>query len=181
MGSTHNYVPVRTTRKFQDAQHDERFLGWLQMEEAAMPLIFQVKDVPGLSEKMYTKASVPIVEQSLLDRFASAADLWITEESTDSVMRYTYYLGEVFRREFEGSWVALPGKGKGISASTPVIDLPFRETFVNPLSLINFAVGRRTGDQIGHVLHWAEEDYNKWVSEGRPERTFEGTLRESDG
>jgi hypothetical protein len=48
------------------------------------------------------------------------------------------------------------------------------------MTLIGFALGRRTGEEITRVYGYAHEDYESWVSAGKPERTYRGTLREVD-
>lgn len=182
VGSTFDYVPVRLTKAFREAQADEKFQGWLRMQEAAMDIEFPIEDLPEIRDIMFTKDSLSVVEAKLIELYPDARAAWAGDENIHRTMRYVYYVGETFRRAFEGVWAALPQENPKTQspALRPAVDLPFREEFTQPLDLVSMAVGRRTGKEITRVYGYAEEDYSEWVESGRPERVFRGTLREED-
>lgn len=188
MGKSSDYVPVRLTRAYRDAQENEFFLGWLKMQEAVMNIEFPYFDLPEVKDHMFTGDSLRIVENKLLDLYSDPRVAFAGEENLHRTMRYVYYIGETYRRAFEGTWVVLPevetkGKkraGDSEPAMTPAVDLPFNELFTNPMQQISMALSRRTGTEITAIFQFAAEDYAQWVQDGRPERVFRGTLREDD-
>ena len=105
MGEASDYVPVALTKAFRDAQTDEKFRGWLKMQEASMGIEFPIYDLPEIRDSMYTKDSLPIVEQKLLDLYQDSRDAFIGEDHLHRTMRFVYYIGETYRRSFEGIWV----------------------------------------------------------------------------
>lgn len=176
MGSLHNYVPIRNTRRYLEAQHDETFGGWLAMQEAAIPLIFVVDEVPAIRSLMFEPESLDVTESALMELYPTKAASRETDAAIDTTMRFVYYFGETFRRALEGTWVALPREnGPGLN---PAIDLPFREEFIQPRTFISFALGRRTGNQVSRIFGFAKTDYDEWIASGRPERIIRGTLTE---
>jgi hypothetical protein len=180
MGSTFDYVPIQLTKAFREAQADEKFQGWLKMQEAAMGIVFPIEDAPEVRDSMFTKASLESIEAKLLELYADSVVAYATDEAVHRTMRYVYYIGETFRQAFEGIWVAVPPDEKQGGGARPAIDMPFRETFIYPMTLIGFALSRRTSEEITRVYGYAHEDYESWVSAGKPERTYRGTLREDD-
>jgi hypothetical protein len=182
MGSKFDYVPVQLTKAFREAQTDERFQSWLKMQEAVMGIEFPIDDRPEIRDSMFTKKSLTVVEAKLIELYPDERAAYAAEDDIRRTMRYVYYIGETFRRAFEGTWVAVPPQDpkNDESGLTPAIDVPFRETFIQPVLLIRFAVNRRTGEEITPVDGHMESAYNKWQDTGRPERNYRGTLREPD-
>lgn len=188
MAKTVNYIPIRTTRAYRDAQSDENFLGWLRMQEAVMDIEFPYVDCPEVRDVMYAKESLPIVEAKLLQLYGNSREALTGEENLHRTMRFVYYVGDVFRRAFEGTWVALPeiddkGKRKEPEAGPslqPAVDVPFRESFVTPLRQVSMAIGHRSGNELATNFLLTERAYAKWVKDGRGEVVIRGTLREKD-
>lgn len=138
------------------------------MQEASIPLEFLPTEIPELRpDSLYSPDSLPVLENSLVEHFPSEVALWSSDASTKRAMQYVYYIGEAFRRAFEGLWVAVPTAGDPTEAALPMVDLPFRETFVNPIDLIGICVVRRTGNEISRLFRYAANDYHDWVTEGR--------------
>ncbi len=182
MGSTFNYVPIQLTKAFRDAQSDEKFQGWLKMQDAAMGIEFPIDDLPEVRNSMFTKDSLALAEAKLTNLYDDNRAAYNGDENVHRTMRFVYYIGETFRRAFEGIWVAIPPQENISKQDTPLpgIDVPFREGFIQPTQLIGFALTRRSGIEITRVYGHMERAYNKWQEAGRPERTFRGTLREDD-
>lgn len=182
MGKVSDYVPIALTRAFREAQTDEKFQGWLKMQEAAVGIVFPIEDVPGVRDSMFTKDSLSIVEAKLLELYDNHQDAFDGDDNVHRTMRFAYYIGETYRDAFEGTWVAIPqfdkaGNGAGVQ---PGIQLPFREDFTRPLQQITFALVRRTGEEITRVFGYAQRDYEEWIEKGRPDVEYIGTLRETD-
>ncbi|MCV7100895.1 MULTISPECIES: hypothetical protein [Mycobacterium] len=180
MGKTYDYVPIQLTKAFREAQSDERFQGWLKMQEASMEIEFPIYDLPEIRDSMYTKESLETVEATLMELYPNESAAYAGDENLHRTMRYVYYIGETFRRAFEGTWVALPPSDpkRDVKLLRPAIDLPFRELFVQPMELIGMALNRRSGIEITRVYGHIQRAYSKWLDAGRPEREFRGTLRE---
>lgn len=178
MGTSNDYVPVQLTDAFRQAQSDEKFQGWLKMQEAAMGIEFPIHDCPEIRDQMYTKDSLTVVENKLIELYPNHREAF-SSDNVHTTMRYVYYVGETFRRAFEGSWVALPNLAAPSESPTKMaIDYPMREAMNRPADLVKIAVNRRTGKEISTVFGHAERDYKEWVTAGEPVRTFVGTLRE---
>jgi hypothetical protein len=182
LGKASDYVPIQLTKAFREAQSDEKFQGWLKMQDAVMGIEFPIYDLPEVRDSMYTKESLAIVEEKLLSLYDNSRDAFDGEENVHRTMRFAYYIGETYRRAFEGTWVAIPtyDASGAITGTQPGIQVPFREDFIRPVEQVSFALIRRTGNQIGRVYGHAERDYNQWIEDGRPGVKFVGTLREDD-
>ena len=176
MGRSFDYVPVQLTKAFRDAQSDEKFRSWLKMQEAVMGIEFPINDLPEVRDQMFAKDSLVTIETKLMELYPNHRIAYEPRHA-QVTMRYVYYIGETFRRAFEGSWVALPANEGGY---LPAIDYPMREAMNRPADLLKVAVNRRTGIELTTVYGFAERDYAAWFDAGRPERTFRGTLREED-
>jgi hypothetical protein len=180
MGSTFNYIPVQLTKAFREAQADEKFQGWLKMQEAVMGIEFPIYDLPEIRDDMYSKDSLETVEAKLIELYPDNRTAYQGDENVDRTMRYVFYIGETFRQAFEGTWVAVPpqdSKSKPAVLS-PAVDLPFTEVFIHPLNLVGLAFIHRSGIEITRVYGHMERVYTTWLDEGKPERVFKGTLRE---
>jgi len=180
MGKSFDYVPVQLTKAFREAQTNEQFLGWLKMQEASMEIEFPYEELPDVRDIMFTKDSLAVVEQKLMELYPDDPSAYANEEAVHRTMRYAYYVGETVRRAIEATWVALPPpsqKGQP-GALLPAIDVLFDEMLVQPLLLIRFALTRRTGLEITRVYNNILRLYDEWAEKGRPPREFGGTLRE---
>ncbi len=178
MGEARNYIPIRTTARFREAQRDEAFLGWLKMQEAASYLTFIVDDIDLSADATFLEVSLPVVERAIVETFEGKGNFWMDEEFGPKAMRYVYYIGETFRKAFEGEWVSVPIERDGRFGADPAIDVPFAEDFLRPTRLFGFALDRKTGNELKKQYVIWNRDYTEWLDRGRPERVFDGTLRE---
>ena len=180
MGDISDYIPTQLTNAFREAQTDEKFQGWLKMQEAAMGIEFPIYDLPDIRDNMFTKDSLATIEEKLTELYDSNSAAYTGEENIHRTMRFVYYVGETFRRAFEGRWVAIPplGNKPDREGLLPGVDVPFREGFIRPTQLIHFALTRRSGVEITRVYGHMERAHQKWLEAGRPPRSYRGTLRE---
>ncbi|OHU31698.1 hypothetical protein BKG76_00330 [Mycobacteroides franklinii] len=179
MGSIHDYVPIQLTNAFRRAQQNTKFRSWLDMQDAVMAIEFPFEDCPEVAGMMYTQRSLGVVEAKILSFYDCFQDAW-DAKNIHTTMRFVYYIGETYRRGFEGAWAALPKFGGGEDDNTPVVDFPFRDTLFKPMESVQVALVRRTGSEIAGLYPYAQKDFQEWVEAGRPERTYRGTLREDD-
>lgn len=179
MAKSVDYVPVRLTRRYREAQDNEKFRSWLTMQSSVMEIVFPIHDVPALRGTMFTEEGLQIAESELLARFDDEASAY-SDDNLTLAMRFVYFIGETFRRHFEGEWVAVPRDESRGGGALQAVDVPFREGFVDPLDLMGIALVRRSGKEISRVFGYAKRDHNKWIVDGRPERVFRGTLREPE-
>ncbi|MGW5572808.1 hypothetical protein ACWEVD_16530 [Nocardia thailandica] len=167
-------VDVRQTPEFKKLQADEGFRSWLLMQEAAMDIEFTVFDVPELSGYEYTREGLVIAEQQIMSRFGTASPF--SEENYKLGNRFVYFIGETFRRNFEGRWVATPPIPPATNPKV-MIDVEFKSGFYNPRQMVSFAQKRRTGTELTWVFDFAQKNYSKWIELGRPPRaTWDGYL-----
>ncbi len=167
-------ISVRDTPEFKKLQQDEQFQSWLLMQDAAMEIEFTVFDVPELSGLEYTREGLVIAEQEILRRFADSSP-W-SKENYKLGNRFLYFIGETYRRNFEGKWVALPPQPPKTNPAT-VVDTEFSSGFYNPRTQMGFVRSRKTGTELTWAFDHAQAAYTKWVELGRPARgTWEGYL-----
>lgn len=161
---------IRNTSEYQRIQHDERFLGWLRMQEAAMEIEFTVFDMPELSAHMYTREGIVLAEREILRRFDRYRTMF-SAENYKIGMRFVYFIGETFRRTVEGHWIALPPDPPTRPGPKSVVEAPFHWNFYDPQHMIGLALSRRTGTEISWIFDRAAEDHRDWVAAGRPQRS----------
>lgn len=161
-------VRYRETKEFQEWQNNQQFLGWLKMSDGLMQIEFPL-EVPEVAEIMYTKESLPIVERKAVELYPGDWRDAVAPENIGLTMQFVYYIGETFRRNFEGEWVVLP-PSKHRAQPQSAVDLPFNLLFTEPLALFRVSLIRRTGNEISTVYKFAEESYQGWVNDGRPDR-----------
>ncbi|MEC3958892.1 hypothetical protein VMT65_38065 [Nocardia sp. CDC153] len=140
------------------------------MQEAALEIEFIVSDVPELNnlDTLWSWKGLAVVESEALRRWSSEQQAF-TGEEFPMAMRFCYFIGETFRREVEGNWVALPPHPptRGIRS---VIDAEYRARFYDPADMLGIALLRRTGDQLSKIFGYAVEAHREWVEAGRPGR-----------
>jgi hypothetical protein len=173
VGKATDYVPTQLSKAFRDAQSNEQFLSWVKMQDAVMDIEFPYEDAPELRDEMFTKDSLGTIEAKLIEKFPNHRVAY-DGNNVHTTMRFVFYVGETFRRQFEGQWVNLPAS----QGFKPAVDFPMREALIRPADLVKIALNRRTGHEILDVYGYAERDYEEWTSAGKPERTFLGTLRD---
>lgn len=149
------------------------------MQEAVMAIEFPIDDCPEVRDIMFTEDSLSVLEGKLLSLYDSF-DAAMDGRNIHTTMRFVYYIGETYRRAFEGTWAALPRSSGKQDGNIPVVDLPFRETLAKPLEAVQVALVRRTGTEVAYLYPRTKIAYEAWLAEGRPARTYRGTLREVD-
>lgn len=149
-------------RRFDEAQQDEQFLSWVEMNEAVLELEFdEVDDLPA---QPWDGLALDRAEAAALEIFASAQDCF-TEATWESSWHFVRFIGQTFVDAFEGHWVNLPGANGG--RPQVAVDLPFGSMYVEPIGMLTSAMSRRTGTEWSRVFGYAAEDYATYLEERR--------------
>ncbi len=157
----HHAPPFRTAKvgtRFEAAQHDEKFLAWVEMNEAVLELEFD--DVPDLPARPWDAEALDIAEAAALERFSSAADAF-TNDKVPVAWQFVRLLGQTFIDAFDGFWVNLPGSEE-VSPRVGV-NLPYRTMHIEPIGLLTSAMNRRTGIEWSKVFTYVAEDYAEYL------------------
>ncbi|AKU15135.1 hypothetical protein VV02_03410 [Luteipulveratus mongoliensis] len=87
--------------------------------------------------------------------------------------RFARYLGEVFVRSFEGSWMWIDVDRRG--SNEPVVREPATPAYLEVELHVGGAMTERTGEKWARLFNYSLEDYEAWVAAGRlsPEDWFE--------
>jgi hypothetical protein len=144
---------------FDAAQADEGFLAWVAMNEFILECEID-DDIPGLPPRPWGADALRIAERRALDLVARKEETF-DEAHQEMSWRIVRFLGQTFVEAFEGRWVNVPPMG---SASAEIaVELPFRNFYIEPMSLLTAAMKRRTGEEWARVFGYAEEDYKTYL------------------
>ncbi|MCM6776446.1 hypothetical protein NDR87_21105 [Nocardia sp. CDC159] len=149
-------------------QQDPRWLAWVERmdEELAKFLSETVSDMP---ENPWTAEGLRRAEQAALERFPESG-YEDRPENRELVDQFARFLGEVFRRNFEGEWYNVPeyddeNRSRGFG---PVIQEGYNPMYLDVIPLLGTAIVRRTGEEWTTIFGYSQQDYAKWVEHGRP-------------
>ncbi|WP_330229018.1 hypothetical protein OHA40_23365 [Nocardia sp. NBC_00508] len=161
-------------------QQDPRWVRWLDRmtDEINHFLTITVPDMP---ESPWTAEGLRHAEAVALRIFPTmeSVDLPENRHLADQFHRY---LGEVFRRNFEGEWYNVPEhddpqRTRGFG---PVVRRPFNELYFTVVSQLTAAMYRRTGTEWSRIFEFSAEDYADWQSAGRPSLDEWMKIRDAD-
>ncbi|WP_067796857.1 hypothetical protein [Nocardia beijingensis] len=156
-------------RRQMDAdQHDPRWLAWLADMDAGLARFF-TETAPGMPDDPWSAEGLRQAEVRALELFPTPESVELPEHR-DTADGFHRYLGEVFRRAFEGRWYNVPDyddeqRSHGFG---PVIDRPFSEHYLDVIPLVTTAVVRRNGGLWASIFGYSVEDYRAWNAAGRP-------------
>ncbi|MGX1762636.1 hypothetical protein ACWIG5_38085, partial [Streptomyces lydicus] len=110
MGDFRPYTKAELEQIERD-QHDPKWLDWVAPEKMNTEIdAFLNETVPDMPGDPWSAQGLDRVEQFLLDRF-SDMDAVDRTESWGVADQCSRYIGEVFRRNFEGEWFNVPDFG----------------------------------------------------------------------
>lgn len=164
MGQGKKTIPIRETPAYREAQHSERFQGWLRYQAAEMELEFVIGDVPELEGHLYTRDGLVIAERAILNLFEDERSAF--RDNITLAMRFVYLIGETLRRVTEGEWVALPQQLPNEESLLPAIDAPYTHSFYDPVDILGIAMVRRSGAELSFTFDHALKAHQKWVGQG---------------
>ncbi|MGY1945011.1 hypothetical protein [Nocardia asiatica] len=156
-------------RRQMDAdQHDPRWLAWLADMDAGLERFF-TETAPGMPDDPWSADGLRHAEARALELFPTFESVSLPE-SRAIADEFHRYLGEVFRRRFEGHWYNVPShddrqhtRGYG-----PVVDLPFTDVYFTVISQLTAAMDRRTGHFWARTFERMQTAHREWVDAGRP-------------
>ncbi|WP_280253390.1 hypothetical protein [Nocardia abscessus] len=157
-------------RRMDHDQRDPRWLAWLERMDEQLNRFFTEK-VTDMPEDPWSAEGLNRAEAAALRIFPTmeSVDLPENREVADQFHRY---VGEVFRRNFEGEWYNVPSyddeqRTRGFG---PVIREGYNPEYLTVVPLLTTAMFRRTGVEWSQIFGYSEEDYTAWKSrESSPE------------
>lgn len=156
-------------RRQMDAdQHDPRWLAWLADMDAGLARFF-TETAPGMPDDPWSAEGLRQAEARALELFPSREAVGLPE-NRDAADGFHRYLGEVFRRAFEGRWYNVPDEDdtQRTRGFGPVVEMPFASMYLTVITQLTSAMSRRTGREWARVFGYQAEDYQAWQEAGRP-------------
>ncbi|WP_406267329.1 hypothetical protein OH799_22125 [Nocardia sp. NBC_00881] len=103
-------------------------------------------------------------------------------ENREIADQFHRYIGEVFRRNFEGEWYNVPecDDPQRTHGFGPVVRRPFNELYLTVISQLTTAMHRRTGTEWSRIFEFSAEDYTSWQNAGRPPLSEWMKIRDED-
>ncbi|MFI6218473.1 hypothetical protein ACIBCD_41235 [Nocardia brasiliensis] len=152
-------------------QQDPKWLEWLAPENMNAQLdAFLNETVQEMPDDPWSAQGLDRLERLILDRSSEMDDVNRVEDwaVADQCSRY---LGEVFRRNFEGAWFNVPTFG-GVRYPSfgPAIRHKWTGAYSDTVNLITAAVHRRWGNYLSGIFSNKVKTYQAWVEAGRPPR-----------
>lgn len=168
IGGGRLYTKAELARRDRD-QHDSRWLDWVgRMTEQIDRFLNET--VPDMPENPWSAEGLGHAEQALLNLFPASGDEF-GPENQQIVDRFARFLGEAFRRNFEGEWFNDPAcddeqRSRGFG---PVIREGYNPEYLDVVPLVSMAIYRRTGTEWSRIFGHSQRRYAQWVKDGRPE------------
>ncbi|RBO91337.1 hypothetical protein [Nocardia puris] len=160
-------------RRTAAAQTAPAFRSWLERGDAEMQTLFDsVPEIAVLENSRWGVEGLRALERHLRSRFANVTEL---RGSPSGI--YERFIGEVYRRSFDGEWRNFPDFARGGAEFWPVVELSYRPDHLDPHDLITTGVRPGTRRNPLHPegeLAWVYEnfarDHQWWIDAGRPSR-----------
>ncbi|WP_216897124.1 hypothetical protein [Nocardia alni] len=150
-------------------QDDPRWLEWVApdlMNARVSKLLTET--IPDMPDDPWSAVGLDRVEREILERFTTvqAVSAPGNQEIADQLTRF---IGEVFRRKFEGQWYNVPSMGGNrYQDFGPVIRHEWTDMYLDVANLVTSTVDRRWGDNLSEIFGFSMETYRSWVEAGRP-------------
>ncbi|MFF0489347.1 hypothetical protein ACFYTQ_10035 [Nocardia sp. NPDC004068] len=171
MGEYRPHTAAEIARMEQD-QHDPKWLAWVAPELMETKLRkFFTDTVPDMPDDPWTAEGLDHAERAALVLFPTVQSTRLTAHK-DAADQFHRFIGEVFRRRFEGKWYNSPEWDDSANSHGfgPVIEDQFSDMFVTPVPMLTMAIHRATGQEWSRIFHRVEHSYHEWKQNGRPLR-----------
>ncbi|WP_405159851.1 hypothetical protein OG203_25745 [Nocardia sp. NBC_01499] len=167
MGGDRPYTKVELQQLERD-QQDPRWLAWLGDMDRQIDR-FLNETVPDMPNNPWSAEGLRLAEKAALELFPTPASV-DQPENRDLADQFHRFVGEVFRRNFEGVWRNVPSfdDAKRSRGFGPVIQRPFAVFYLGVIQTLTTAIDRRAGNIWSQSFGYSEEDYQAWVESGRP-------------
>ncbi|WP_280428346.1 hypothetical protein [Nocardia brasiliensis] len=171
MGGDRPYTKTELRQRAKD-QEDPRWLAWLN-EMGEQVDRFLNETVPDMPDDPWSVEGLQRAEQALLERFPNSGDE-SGPENQELVDQFARFIGETFRRHFEGEWYNAPDADdmQGSRGFGPVLREGYNPEYLDTVPLVSMAIYRRTGKEWGRIFGHSQRRYAQWVAAGRPEPTW---------
>lgn len=161
-------------------QQDLKWRAWLERMDEQLKR-FLGETVPDMPDNPWTAEGLRRAEEAAL-RFFADMDSVDLPENSDRADQFHRFIGEVFRRNFEGEWYNVhdyddPKNPRGFG---PVILDPFSAEYLTIFSLLTSAMHRRTGNEWSEIFRNVSEEYDAWCAAGRPSRVEWANIRDAE-
>ncbi|WP_280273950.1 hypothetical protein [Nocardia wallacei] len=168
MGDYRTYTQAELEQKERD-QQDPKWLEWvdpIRMNAQIYKLLNET--VPDIPDNPWSPEGLDRAERYALDRFSSMDDV-DKPENRDIADQLTRFIGEVFRRNFDGEWYNVPEmSGERYSDFGPVIRDEWSDAYLDTANLVTAAVHRKWGDYWSGIYSNSIETHKSWVEAGKP-------------
>lgn len=175
MGDVHRLTKAGL-RQFEVDQQDPVFLDWLAGMDAALDR-FLTEDAPqvGALHEPWSAEGLRLAASRERLIFADPNSA-LLPENADMMDRFARFIGEVFVRNFDGSWYNVPGNGPDDVQFWPVVGGYATLGYVEPVAQARAAIAegrvKRAPTWPEGVLVWMfgnmRRDHEAWMSAGRP-------------
>lgn len=166
MSGDQAYTRAELRQRAKD-QENPAWLSWLAAMPAALEE-FVGKDVPNMPADPWSADGLRRAESRALDVFQTG-DAVMLPENRELVDRFHRYVGQVFVRRFEGTWLNILDNPDYLDRGfEPVVQIPFTDMHFAVVPQLTAAMSRRTGEHWARIYGYSEEDYAAWQAAGRP-------------
>lgn len=167
MGDIRPYTNAELEQRRRD-QEDPKWMEWVDSElmESQIRKLFE-ETIPDMPSSPWSAEGLDRVEQYVLNTFPDV-DSVKHPEYGDVVDRITRFIGETFRRNFEGAWYNVPGASWLYPDFGPTIEHGFSSINLDVGNLVTATVDRQWGDYLSGIFTRNRETYDAWVDAGRP-------------
>ncbi|MFB8276971.1 hypothetical protein [Nocardia colli] len=143
-------------------QEDPRWLAWLEGMNKQIDR-FLNETVPDMPEDPWTAEGLRHAETTALKIFPNR-EVVLVPENRDVADQFSRYVGETFRRNFEGEWRNEPSFDDRRSplGFGPVVRTPENPEYLDVVHLLTATVHHRTGDHWSRIFGYSTEGFAKW-------------------
>ncbi|WP_141810601.1 hypothetical protein [Nocardia bhagyanarayanae] len=154
---------------FVKDQRDSRWLAWLDSIPDQLDR-FLIETVPGMPLDPYSSRGLNLAEGTAVAYFADAEAIR-APLNRGLAEQFAVFLGEVFRRSFDGAWINVPDHDETGMGFCPVVRFPFTNMDIHVRVFLAAAVEQRTTIEWVTVWTAAAEIEAAWWKAGKPTRS----------
>ncbi|AKU16597.1 hypothetical protein [Luteipulveratus mongoliensis] len=160
MGRFEEYTQAELEQRERD-QKDPAFRAWLGQMDDELKVFFE-QDVPDMPADPWTAEGLKHAERAAISYFWAQDLDWPEREE-----RFARYLGEVFVRNFEGSWRWIAMRPQKSPGKEPVVRQPATPNYLVVRRHVKAALSERSGEKWARLFGRAQSNYDAWVEAGR--------------
>ncbi|QIS16479.1 hypothetical protein [Nocardia arthritidis] len=162
-------------RQHEINQQEPAYLEWRSRMDAVLERFFSedAPEIVGLPDR-WSADGLRVAGAAAVAAFGNLQALYMPE-NREAVDRYVRYVGECYRRSFEGDWRNIPGNGPDGAEFWPIVNRP-ASGYIDPHDQLGLAFFKPSKRDPGHpegemiwVYNNSKEDYQNWVAAGRPD------------